>query len=82
MSKKTFIVNHPNQYLSVKGKLVKMKKGAEINMEDRHAESLVKQGKLLVKGQEEAVDVGGKSKAKAKEEIDEKAVDVGEGEKS
>jgi hypothetical protein len=67
MAKKTFIVGHPNQYLKVDGKLARVKKGTEVTMEEKHAASLVKQGKLLVKGQNKAVDVGGETKPEEKE---------------
>lgn len=58
MAKKMFIVGHPNLYLKVDGKLDRVKKDSEVSMEPKAAASLVKQGKLLVKGQAKAVDVG------------------------
>jgi len=58
MAKKQFIVGHPNQYLKVDGKLARVKKGTEVTMEEKHAASLVKQGKLLVKGEGKKVNVG------------------------
>lgn len=63
MAKKTFIVGHPNQYLKVDGKLSRVKLGSEVVMEEKHAASLIKQGKLLVKGQAKAVEVGDKEKS-------------------
>lgn len=62
MAKKTFIVGHPNQYLRVDGKLARVKQGTEVTMEEKHAASLVKRGRLLVKGQASAVEVGSKEK--------------------
>jgi len=61
MAKKTFIVAHPKQFLKVDGKLAHVKKDSEIVMEEKHAASLVKQGKLLVKGAKPKVEVGSES---------------------
>jgi len=62
MAKKTFIVAHPKLMLSSEGKLVQMEKGAEVEMEAKHAASLVKQGKLLTQGEAKALSVGKPSK--------------------
>ena len=63
MAKKTFVVTHPNLYLKVDGKLKRIKPGSELSMDPKNAESLVKQKKILVKGQAKAVEVGDKEKA-------------------
>jgi len=57
MAKKTFIVGHPKQFLKVDGKLKHVVKGTEVTMDEKHAASLVKQGKLLVKGSGKKVDI-------------------------
>lgn len=57
MAKKTFIVTHPNLYMRVKGKLAHVKKDTELSMDEKHAESLIAQGKVLVKGQGKKVDI-------------------------
>lgn len=62
MSKKTFVVTHPNLYMKVDGKLKRVSKDDEISMEERHAKSLVKQGKILAKGQTKKLDVGTEDK--------------------
>jgi hypothetical protein len=67
MAKKTFVVTHPNLYLKVDGKLKRIKKDSELLMEPKNAASLVKQGKILAKGQSKAVEVGSKEKPKADE---------------
>lgn len=52
MAKKTFIVAHPKLHLAVeaegKRKLVHVAKGTEYTCEEKHVESLVSQGKLVV----------------------------------
>lgn len=65
MAKKTFIVNHPKQYLRVNGKLQAVKLGSEVSMEEKHAESLCKQGKLLAKGKAKQFSAGPSAKAEA-----------------
>lgn len=64
MTKKIFIVAHPKLMLSAKGKLVQMEKGAEVELDAKHAASLVKQGKLLTKGEAKALSVGKKESKK------------------
>lgn len=65
MANKTFIITHPKLFLKVETevngkkvkKLTRMAKGAEVKMDAKSAASLVKQGKLLVKGSEKAVTI-------------------------
>lgn len=58
MAKKTFIVTHPKLYMKVKGKLAHVETGTEVSLDEKYAESLLKQKKVLVKGQGKKVDVG------------------------
>lgn len=58
MAKRMFIVTHPKLCLKVDGKMKRIPVGTKINMESKHADSLVKQGKLLVKGEKKPLDVG------------------------
>jgi len=64
MVKKTFIVTHPKLYMMVKGKLAHVEKGTELSMDEKHAQSLIDQGKVLVKGQGKKVDVGSEEQDK------------------
>lgn len=63
MAKKTFVVTHPKHYMKVKGKMIHIEKGTEITLEEKAAESLVKQGKILVTGSRKKVSVGDKVEA-------------------
>jgi len=47
MAKKTFVVAHPKLYLKVDGKLSHVEKGTEYTCEEKHAEDLLKKGKLV-----------------------------------
>lgn len=58
MAKKTFIVTHPKLYMKVKGRLTHVETGTEVSLDEKHVESLLKQGKVLVKGQGKKVDIG------------------------
>jgi hypothetical protein len=58
MAKKTFVVTHPKLYLKVDGKLKQIKPGTELSMDAKSAASLLKQGKILEKGQEKKVEIG------------------------
>lgn len=60
MTKKTFVVTHPKLYMKVEGKLAHIENGTEVSLDEKHAASLLKQGKVLVKGQGKKVDVGDK----------------------
>jgi len=62
MAKKTFVVTHPKLYMKVKGRLAHVEKGTEVSLDEKHAESLLKQGKVLVQGKNKTVDVGGSEK--------------------
>lgn len=67
MAKKTFVVTHPKLYLKVedeKGnkKLALIAKGTEVTMDAKKAESLVKQGKILVKGSGKKVTINDEDK--------------------
>jgi len=73
MAKKLFVVAHPKLTLKVDGKMKRMVKDSEITMDEKHAQSLLKQGKLLVKGENKPVTVGGKESKKK----DDKPDDVG-----
>jgi len=64
MAKKTFVVTHPKLSMKVDGKLKHVKPGTEFSMDEKNAASLLKQGKILVKGQGKKVEVGGKEEAK------------------
>lgn len=57
MAKKTFVVTHPKLYLKVKGKLALIPKDSELSMEPKAAASLIKQGKILVKGEGKKVQI-------------------------
>lgn len=67
MAKKIFIVTHPKLYMKVKGKTVLMPKDTELSMEPKDAKSLIKQGKILVKGEGKKVEVGTKELTKAEQ---------------
>ena len=58
MAKKVFVVTHPKLYLKVDGKLAQIKPGTELTMEAKSAQSLLKQGKILEKGQGKKVEIG------------------------
>ena len=58
MAKKTFIVTHPKLYMKVGGKLAHIETGTEVEMEEKQAASLLKQGKVLVTGQGKKVELG------------------------
>ena len=69
MAKKTFVVTHPKLYLKVedeKGnkKLALIAKGTEVTMDAKKAASLVKQGKILVKGSGKKVTIEDEDKTK------------------
>ncbi len=57
MAIKTYIVSHPKLYLRVKGKLQPVEIDTEVSMEAKSAESLLKQGKLTIKGAGKTVDI-------------------------
>ena len=54
---KTFTVTHPKLYMKVDGKMKHILPDTEIK---KHGESLRKQGKVLVKGENKSVNVGDK----------------------
>ena len=61
MAKRAFVVTHPKLYMKVEGKLAHVETGTEVSLDEKHAESLLKQGKVLVKGEGKKVEVGAKA---------------------
>lgn len=78
MAKKTFIVAHPKLTLKSDGRMTRMVKGSEIIMEEKHAASLVKQGKLFIRGQEKPVSIGSKSESGKKKKDDDQTTEDNE----
>lgn len=62
MANRSFVVTHPKLYMKVEGKLAHVEKGTEVSLEEKHAASLLKQGKVLVKGEGKKVEVGSSKK--------------------
>lgn len=58
MAQNTYVIAHPKLFLAVKGKLQKMTLGAEVTLDDKVAESLLKRGRIVEK-ETETVVVGG-----------------------
>lgn len=55
--KATHVVMHRNQFLSVGGKLQRLAKGTEIVLSAEQGARLAKRGRVMVIGQQEAVDL-------------------------
>jgi len=68
MAKKIFVVTHPKLYMKIDGKMESVAVGTEFPMDEKKASSLLKQGKILVKGQGKKVEVGTKEEAKSEDD--------------
>ena len=61
--KATHVIQHRKQYLSVGGKLQHVPKGTEVALDAKQGARLAKRGRVLVIGEQKAVDLTGDGKA-------------------
>lgn len=47
MANKKYIVNHERQYFRINGKMARVEKGAEVTLDEKAAEKMLKSKKLL-----------------------------------
>lgn len=57
MANKKYTVNHKKQYLSVGGKLQKVPFGTEVTLDEKSAEALVENGKLVLASGSKSLDL-------------------------
>lgn len=62
--KATHVIIHPRLYLSVGGKLQHVAKGTEVALSVDQGKSMVKRGRVLVIGEQKAVDLTDEKPAK------------------